>query len=202
MLYYIITTGNKLYRGILTRMDGSPVCNEVIPEFYYRKRDLQAGAYIDLGQMLSTGDTFFDEYLKGKYIVVGNFETDLHETYLGKMPGTLILWDTYLTLLRKPPVISISWLIVSWLYYFFLSSFLFIKRKPEWYKGLAGLPLMGKLLTKYISWLGALILLSLISLVCFNIFISLFYISFALTLISVILERRMSLKEKVEKILE
>ena len=49
---------------------------------------------------------------KGKYILIGDFEDDRHETFIGNLSGTVINFNAYLSLLRHHHLISF-WLILS-----------------------------------------------------------------------------------------
>lgn len=75
----------------------------IFPHYYITQNQLtntKKYPYFNLGEllMLSETPTFYDEFLKDKFIVIGNFESDIHDTPVGKMPGPLILLNSYLTI--------------------------------------------------------------------------------------------------------
>ena len=103
-------------KGYLTYLDQKPTFNTAIPEFYYRPNDMiepTAGKNFNtfyLGELLA--DPNFFDVLKDKYIIIGDFVNDMHSTYLGRMPGTLILWNSYLTFYKNHATISVKWLLM------------------------------------------------------------------------------------------
>ena len=75
----------------------------IFPHYYITQNHLtktKKYPYFNLGEllMLSETPTFYDEFLKDKFIVIGNFESDIHYTPGGQMPGPLILLNSYLTI--------------------------------------------------------------------------------------------------------
>lgn len=75
----------------------------VFPHYYITQDHLtntKKYPYFNLGEllMLSETPTFYDEFLKNKFIVIGNFESDIHQTPVGQMSGPLILLNSYLTI--------------------------------------------------------------------------------------------------------
>ena len=197
-MYELAKKGN-IKRHLITTINGKPAFNEVIPVLYYREPDLKDKVrYHDLDEFLYGGQTTFQEYFKDKYIILGDFETDLHNTYLGEIPGPFIHWNIYLTLLNKPPVIKPAWLLFTWIYFVILSYFIFKRiKKAKWIAEKERLPFIGKLIKKYVSYLGALVVLSLLSLLIFNVFISLFYLATFVTGLSVMLENNKSFRTKL-----
>ena len=55
--------------------------------------------------------SFYDDYLKNKFIVIGNFETDITLTPIGKMSGPIILVDSYLSLKNGRARLSWGWIL-------------------------------------------------------------------------------------------
>lgn len=107
-----------------------------------------------LGDLLADleggGDDSWDGCPKGKYILIGDFEDDIHSTFFGEMPGTLLIYNAYLSLLQHRHLLSpillallfclfwalawltlsrnrlFSWLCSFWGYAGFLTIFCFI----------------------------------------------------------------------------
>jgi len=179
----------------LTFLDGKPTFNTVIPEFYYRSADMIppiARKNINtfyMGELLADPDCF--NVLKNKFIVIGDFGGDIHFTYLGKMPGSLILWNAYLTLYRHQATISVKWLFMLFFFYLLISYWIIIhpdRKLNEIHKKIR-VPFLSKFLINYISFIGILILINIFSYFYFGTFVSLFYIATYLTFIQLVIEK-------------
>lgn len=53
---------------------------------------------------------FYDQYFRAKYVIIGDFENDMHATFLGEMPGSLILTNLFLGLVYGDSQITFAWL--------------------------------------------------------------------------------------------
>ncbi|TCZ74067.1 CHASE2 domain-containing protein [Flaviaesturariibacter aridisoli] len=192
------TADDKFYHDHLLTYEKNQIAfNTFIPEFYYRNQDLhtinKGDKYANLfymGEVIDRPD-FFENCVKDKYVLVGDFDNDKHPTYLGEISGTLILFDAYLTLRTHNLAISYIWLALLFLIYTIISYFLFYA--PE--KGVVKIAEKVKIsfikefLTKYISYLGLLIGINLVSFYFFGIFISLFYLATYLTFVRTIIKK-------------
>jgi hypothetical protein len=179
----------------LTFLDGKPTFNTAIPEFYYRPADMltpfarkNINTYY-LGELLADPDCF--AVLKNKFIIIGDFENDMHITYLGRMPGSLILWDAYLSLRNHYVTISFKWLFMLFVFYFSVSYWIIIHpdRKLQEIHQKIKIPFLTKFLIGYISFIGILVLINIISYFYFGTFVSLFYIATYLSFIQVVIEK-------------
>jgi len=74
----------------------------------------QLGTILELSMMMDSTD--IAAYFENKIIIVGDFKNDIHPTIFGLMPGSLILYNAYLTL--KAGAYKISW---AWIIYMLLS---------------------------------------------------------------------------------
>jgi hypothetical protein len=185
------TSGNYFFKkyGLIWR-NNKLSFNTIIPEFYYRTSDLvysegkTVNAYY-MGELLLFGDASF-EAMRNKYIIIGNFSDDIHSTYLGKIPGALILWDTFLTLQSRPINVSIQWLLTLFIIYWII-SYKIIIHPEEKFENLTEkikkirFSFLKKFLLKYISYLGVVLIINFLSFVLLGVFISLFYIVTYLT---------------------
>ena len=199
------TTPYRFTRRYFTFLDGKPTFNTMIPEFYYRTADMVTGDMVNadtvaahkkinintyyLGELLADPDCF--NVLKNKFIVIGDFANDLHVTYLGRMPGSLILWNTYLTLYKHRVSISANWLLMLFFCYFLISYWTIIhpeKKINEIHKKIR-VPFLSKFLINYISFIGVLVLINIFSYFYFGTFVSLFYIATYLTFIQLVIEK-------------
>ncbi len=195
-------SGNRFRKkdGIVL-LNGRPTFNTVIPEFYYRSEDLHynaagqhhVNAYY-LGRLLLLPGFF--EALRGKLIVIGDFSArDTHPTYSGSMPGPLILLDTYLTLAHQPITISVGWCLLLLVFYGCVSYWMIfhpdrkIKALHDQVSARIKVPLLSKFIIKYLSFIGLLILINLVSYIHFGTFISLYYIATYLTFIQLLIDK-------------
>jgi hypothetical protein len=194
-LFEKTTTHRFTKKSYLTFLDGKPTFNTVIPEFYYRSGDMippSAGKNINtfyLGELLADPDCF--SVLKNKFIVIGDFANDVHITYLGKMPGTLILWNAFLTLYRHQATISFKWLLMLFVFYFALSYWIIIhpERKLNEIHQKIRVPFLSTFIINYISFIGILVLINIFSYFYFGTFVSLFYIATYLTFTQLVIEK-------------
>ena len=182
-------------KNYLTFLNGKPTFNTVIPEFYYRPVDMitafarkNINTYY-LGELLA--DTGCFSVLKNKFIIIGDFANDIHITYLGKMPGTLILWNAYLTMYNHQATVSLGWLLMLFVFYFFISYWIIIhpERKFQEIHRKIRIPFLTTFLISYISFIGLLILINIFSYFYFGTFVSLFYIATYLTFAQVVIEK-------------
>ena len=87
------------------------------PRYYIRPNQIfvtKEYPYFNLGELLtvaSVSTSFYDDFLKNKFIVIGNFETDTHYTPIGKMYGPLILIDAYISLKNGRARLSWGWIL-------------------------------------------------------------------------------------------
>jgi len=147
----------------------------IFPRYYIRPEHLfetKKYPYYNLGEllMLSEVDSFYHNFLEGKFIVIGNFESDVHNSPVGKIPGPLILVNTYLTIRNRTHV--------SWWWAFFMTAGLsyvsyllfFGKVKPP---DIRKHPWMDFFLqvfvNKYFSFFGICLLLAVISELIFSV---------------------------------
>lgn len=164
----------------------------ISPKYYIRQYDLaESKRYpnFNLGELLilQNEPSFYNKFLRNKFIVVGNFETDVHDTPVGKMPGSLILLNTYLSLLNGNHQFSFGW-IATMLLIFFLISFymvhgaveqpLLIKKKGWWAS------IGNSLLVKVFSLVGLSFAISAISLFTFGVQCQVFSVVFFILVVN------------------
>lgn len=66
---------------------------------------------------------------EGRYIFIGDFQHDSHDTYMGLKPGCVILYRALKSLEEGKHIVSLSHQAI-WFMIYFLITFLMIKRKP------------------------------------------------------------------------
>jgi hypothetical protein len=104
-----------------------PVMNSLIIDYQIRTHELiDEGEYpvINLSElMLLPEEVIANDFLKHRFIIMGDFKNDTHETIYGSTPGTLILLNVFLSLMDGQHLISIWW----WIY--LLLGFSFFSRR-------------------------------------------------------------------------
>lgn len=79
------------------------------------------------------GRNFYESAIKGKVVIVGNFTTDKHNTFVGSMPGSLVLFNTYLTLQAGYHMLRVRWLLFALSAFALLCYYEFFYRKERPY---------------------------------------------------------------------
>ena len=120
--------------------------------------------------MLSEADSFYYKFLENKFIVIGNYDTDVHNSAVDKIPGPLILLNTYLSIRNRQPV--------SWWWALFMiaglsaiSYLLFFKKvkPPIMFKNPLLDFIMQVFINNYISFFGICLLLAVLSELIFSV---------------------------------
>lgn len=119
--------------------------------------------------------------LDGAYIVVGDFENDIHDTYAGRRSGAFITWQAFIFLHKGNHILSWSYVFLVYVFYALMFYFLFF---------LNNLAIKYKNNEKFLfvvnvlRWVGTIVLLYLITFffyklyaVRFNVTIPLFSIA-------------------------
>ena len=99
--------------------------NSQINNYPLRSSDFTTGKYvkIGLGELVSVSKLspeVFKNYLQNRYILIGDFENDPHNTYLNIQPGTLILFNAYLHLHHNRQILSIWYLIIFYIFLYWI----------------------------------------------------------------------------------
>ncbi len=104
------------YGGMIA-LHGKRYSNMVIVDESLRSYDIQNDEIsmvypiqqaIDL---LKGDDEFSRSLLKKEYVVIGDFENDIHKTSMGDVAGPLINMNLYFSLLKEEGRISLSWIV-------------------------------------------------------------------------------------------
>ena len=100
--------------------NGKYCLQSIAPRFFirtYQLKNMKEYPYFNLGELLilANDSTFYDQFLKNRFIVLGNFDTDVHTTTIGRMPGSLILLNTYLSLLNGKHMVSPWWFVTMFI---------------------------------------------------------------------------------------
>jgi hypothetical protein len=166
----------------LTFINGKLCLSSMIIDFSIREADLDTSYYpvVPLSELLLLSDDslIFHDFLKDKYIIAGNFGEDVHQTILGDMPGTVILLNVYLALLKGENLVSWYWVSFLFINYFIISWLMFYSgaiHKSAWLEKFLRSD-MGSFFVDYLSFFVYLAVLSLASYYIFNIHINILII--------------------------
>lgn len=150
----------------------------VFPKYYITSSQLletKKYPYYNLGEllMLSEADSFYHQFLKDRFIVIGNYDTDVQNSAVGKIPGPLILLNSYLTI-RNRGAINWWWALFMIAGLSALSYLLFFKKvkAPVIYKRPWLDLLMQLFVNEYISFFGICLLLAVLSEFIFSVQVS------------------------------
>ncbi len=151
----------------------------IFPKYYIQSAQLSAETqkypYFNLGEllMLSETDSFYHQFLQNKFIVIGNYDTDVHSSAVDKIPGPLILLNTYLSI-RNRGHISWWWALFMIAGLSAVSYLLFFKKvkPPVIYKYPWLDFIMQIFVNNYISFFGICLLLAVLSEFIFSVQLS------------------------------
>jgi len=99
--------------------------NNQINNYPLRSSDFTAGKYIKIGlgeliSVLKLSPEVFEQYLQNRYLLIGDFENDVHNTYLNAQPGTLILFNAYWHLHQNRQILSVWYLIILYIFLYWI----------------------------------------------------------------------------------
>lgn len=125
-MYSVIEGGHKMtHRGIFYYDNSNLAYNMVFPSFYRNdtehEGEMGREKYHYLGYELKNDPDALRAAARDKIVVIGDFENDKHQTYMGEVPGPLLSVRTYQTLNRGSHRFSwICFSITSVVYFFIL----------------------------------------------------------------------------------
>lgn len=182
------------------------------PHYYLSDAEVRKNAqtaiaqYYNLGEILldmETSPEHYEKFFENRILIVGNFETDIHSTPIGKMTGPVIIANIYLSLLNGKHIVSPWYLLTIWLVLSALSYTAWFSRMPRLDLKLNFIfsGYLRKFIQSYISYFGCLFGLSLLALFVFDIQVALFLPSLILSGIEYVSNKRYlpEAKRKKEK---
>ncbi len=142
-----------------------PVMNSLIIDYQIRAHELldkMEYPVINLSElMLLPEEVIAEEFLKNRFVIMGDFNNDTHSTIYGSTPGTLILLNVFLSLMDGQHIISFWW----WL--FLLIGYTVFSRRMLF-------PEPDPITHKYVNLIGPLLksatYLSLLSIISYLLF--------------------------------
>ncbi len=143
-------------------------------------------------------EDFIKSMLSHTTIIVGNFQTDIHNTVFGRCPGPLIIHNAYLTLLEGSSLIKGSWLLFIFTLFFWMSWRIYQQEKKGirskwWHKSKTA---VGKILADGIDDSLFLIIGTILSYFLFNIHINILVLFIYLKIVTFILKRFVFRRDK------
>lgn len=88
-----------------------------------------------------------------KYIIIGDMQEDIHTTYAGDLPGSIINFNAYLTLANGHHRISFSLVVILFLVFFFLCYYTLNQSEFTWLFMWIGYPIFLYILCFFIYYL-------------------------------------------------
>lgn len=166
-------SGRKIKdNGLFLHYKGNYIPRSIFPRYYVTKPKMKDRviALSTLLDMLSMEDNqFYNENIKNKILIIGNLNEDIHNTSLRIMPGSLVLFNTYLSLYDGYHLIHWTWFIFILLGFGFLIHFsLFRKENQKVQKN----KIVGEFLKQLASLAFLTILLSFLSSLIFKVHIT------------------------------
>ena len=136
--------------------------------------------------------------MDGKFIVIADFENDVHDTYAGKISGAYITWMAFKYLSGHHHILSWTYIILSLLGYTLIIYFLFyintVANKPEYAENEVAQSLLSA-----IRWFGSFGLLYLVTFLFYKCFQMRFNITIPILFITVVINFIIQISNKHEK---
>jgi hypothetical protein len=103
-------------KGLGMFYDGDYIPRSVYPRYFFdaetiKQHEMRLKQVVDILHI--NGKAFYESALQGKIIIIGNFTSDRHNTFVGPMPGSLVLFNTYLTLQAGYHMLGVRWLLFA-----------------------------------------------------------------------------------------
>lgn len=190
-------------RWLWPTIDKSPSLTNPIIDFKVRPFDLNYdGAlktesfYIrSLGTLLFEWEFWEEEdiqtLLKGKTIIIGDYKNDVHQTVFGKLPGSIVVHNAYLTLLNGESLIKGWWLFLLFALFFWMTWRIYQQEKRRehskwWSKSQTA---VGKIVADSIDDTFFLAIGTVLSYFIFNIHINILILLIYLKIVTFLLKR-------------
>lgn len=180
-LYEYLDGGKFEKDNFVYYRNGKLAFNSIVPNYYFREFPKYSAEgiynYYDLGaDLLPLGKSAIEETVNGKLVLVGAFaEDDQHDTFVGRIPGILILLNAYYNLKYGTNEISYWLILILFLTYLFLTInalenwvVLGLGKFQQWLTNHKVLGLMVRLA----SFAGIFIVLSAIIKLLFNVYLN------------------------------
>ena len=181
-----------------TYLHGRRSLSNPIIDFKVRPHDFDVDnrySIYDMGSLLFQFN-FWEEQdirdlLRGRTIIVGDFDNDEHETVFGTVPGPMIVHNAYLTLRQQETLIRIRWVLLLLTLFFWMSWRVWHEEKAGsrswlWARSKTAL---GKVFADSIDDTFFLVLGTILSYLFFNIHINILILLIYLKIVAWVLRR-------------
>lgn len=181
--------------------------NTVLIDFSIRNFDINnelgnnSFPVIEINDLLEIEiDSVFNEYLAGRYIVIGDFrEKDFHSTPFGEMSGALILTNTFLTIKNGQDKLSFLFIVYLFIVFIILSLYVFSIRTRDKMKSKFTRIRRVNLPRKFLIYLAIFVTISIFSYSLFNIHLNIIVLSFYFNVIDILVSARQKKKPNEEQ---
>jgi hypothetical protein len=125
-MYTDLDKGHVRKNFLFTWFTGKGIAfNSQINNYPLRSKDFTDGDYVKIGlgelvSLLKISPEVFDFYLQNRYLLIGDFANDVHNTYLNKQPGTLILFNAYLHLHHNRQILPVWYLMALYIFLYWI----------------------------------------------------------------------------------
>jgi len=121
-MYMDLDKGNVRKNFLFTWFSGKGIAfNNQINDYPVRSNDFTGGGYVKIGlgelvSVMKLSPEIFTQYLQNRYLLIGDFENDRHDTYMDAQQGTLILFNAYWHLHLNRQLLSVWYLIILYIF--------------------------------------------------------------------------------------
>lgn len=180
--------------GPLLFVDGHFSLNAVWINYYLTQKSLAQKNYYNLGEIAldMEANPQKTSFLNNKIVVVGDFDHDVHPTPVGEISGSLILANIYLSLLNHQEYINNLWMVMMFGVFSWLSYYSWFKPLPKINMSLKFMfsKNLEKMVLKYFSYFGVMLLVTVISVFVFHMFVSLLFPALIFTSINYLSQKK------------
>ncbi|MCX6160862.1 MAG: CHASE2 domain-containing protein [Ignavibacteriae bacterium] len=204
-MYQDISGADFKRKVLLSSMNGKLSFNTVIIDFKVRPFDIIEGKspdpypFVNLGEFLSLPDTVIAETMKNRIVLIGDLrERDMHQTYIGSMPGIMILLNIYLMLKNSENIIHPLFLLILFVSYFLISVDVFSVKNISDRKFVKKIAVTrtGKFFVKFLGYVFYLSAVSVLIYMFYDIHINILLIAIYLKFTDSVLMKLRGGKEK------
>ena len=170
-----------------------------IPEDFYKGHNYKGHQnYYDLGPVLldmnDEEDWIYDT--KDKIVVVGDFVSDLHDTYIGLQPGPYLIYLAYKELTTGKHLVSWPFICFMIIIYWLISMSI-LNRKTLW----PYIPLLNRVKNKFVRFIldmigysTVLVAITIVLFLCFRTTYNIFFPSLFFSLLTLFISYRIKTK--------
>jgi len=125
-MYTDLDKGKIRKNFLFTWFSGKGIAfNNQINDYFLRRSDFIGKGYVKIGlgelvSVLKLNPKVFNQYLQNRYLLIGDFENEVHNTYLNMQPGTLILFNAYLHLHLNRQILPVWYLIMLYIFLYWI----------------------------------------------------------------------------------